>query len=168
MVRSDKGGIGIHGAHVQGADMQYVATDQRRQEIPQVTYTDKNGKVTVFNSTDAKVTPEELARGEHRDMDCMDCHNRPTHTFQVPERALDLAMSQGSISPKLPFIKKQAVEALRRDYPDRDTGTREIAASHRQFLSNQLSADLRRGLRINQDARSAPCNRCTRRIYFLT
>jgi Cytochrome c7 and related cytochrome c len=130
---SYKGGIGIHGAHVQGADMRYIATDQRRQEIPQVTYTDKNGKVTVFNSTDAKVTPEELARGEHRDMDCLDCHNRPTHTFQVPERALDLAMSQGSISPKLPFIKKEAIEVLRRNYPDRDTGAREIAASIENF-----------------------------------
>jgi hypothetical protein len=63
----------------------------------------------------------------------MDCHNRPTHIFQVPERALDLAMSQGSISPKLPFVKKQALEALRRDYPDRATGAREIAASLDNF-----------------------------------
>jgi len=131
--RSFTGTVGIHGAHVNGAEMQYVATDQHRQVIPQVTYTDANGKVTVFNSTDAKVTPEELARGEHRKMDCMDCHNRPTHIFQVPERALDLAMSQGSISPKLPFVKKQALEALRRDYPDRATGAREIAASLDNF-----------------------------------
>jgi len=131
--RSFTGTVGIHGAHVNGAEMQYVATDQHRQVIPQVTYTDANGKVTVFNSTDAKITSEELARGEHRKMDCMDCHNRPTHIFQVPERALDLAMSQGSISPKLPFVKKQALEALRRDYPDRATGAREIAASLDNF-----------------------------------
>jgi len=75
-------------------------------------------------------------------------------------------MSQGSISPKLPFIKKQAVEALRRDYPDRATGAREIAVPG-QFLSNHVSADLRRGLGINK-TRSAPCNRCTNRTYFLT
>ena len=130
---SYKGGVGIHGAHVNGAAMQFIATDPRRQVIPQVTYTDADGKVTVFNSTDVKVSPEELARGERRDMDCMDCHNRPAHTFQVPERALDLAMSQGSISPKLTFIKKQAVEVLKRNYPDRDTGLREIAASIDKF-----------------------------------
>ncbi len=130
---SYKGGVGIHGAHVNGAAVQFIATDQHRQVIPQVTYTDANGKVTVFNSTDAKVSPEELARGEHRDMDCMDCHNRPAHIFQVPERALDLAMSQGSISPKLPFIKKQAIEVLRRNYADRETGTREIGGSIDSF-----------------------------------
>jgi nitrate/TMAO reductase-like tetraheme cytochrome c subunit len=128
-----KGGAGIHGAHVNGADMQYIATDQRRQIIPQVTYTDAKGKTTVFKATDVKDAPEELARGERRKMDCLDCHNRPAHTFQVPERAVDLAMSQGSISPKLPFIKKQAIEVLRRNYPDRTTAAREIAASIDNF-----------------------------------
>src|SRR5215472_6650271 len=131
--RNFQGSIGIHGAHVDGAEMEYIATDQHRQVIPQVTYTDPNGKVTVFNSADAKVSPEELARGEHRKMDGMDCHNRPTHIFQVPERALDLAMTLGSISPKLPFIKKEALAALRRNYPDRDTATHEIAASIENF-----------------------------------
>jgi NapC/NirT cytochrome c family protein len=125
--RSFRGTVGIHGAHVDAAaQMQYVATDLQRQVIPQVTFTDVAGKVTVFNSTDIKVKPEELARGEHRTMDCMDCHNRPTHIFQLPERALDLAMTQGGISPKLPFIKKQALEVLRRAYPDSAAGTREI------------------------------------------
>ncbi len=131
--RNFGGSVGIHGAHVyQNAHMNYVSTDGHRQVIPQVTYTDPNGKVTVYNSTDVKPKPEELARGEHREMDCMDCHNRPTHIFQVPERAVDLAMTQGSISPKLPFIKKEALEALRRDYPDHVTAEREIAA----FLDN--------------------------------
>ena len=131
--RNFSGSVGIHGAHVDGATMQYVATDERRQVIPQVTYTDQNGKVTVYNATDAKVAPEELARGEHREMDCMDCHNRPTHIFQVPERAVDLAMTQGSVSPKLPFIKKEAIEVLKRNYPDRATAAREIAASIDNF-----------------------------------
>ena len=131
--RGFRGTVGIHGAHVNGADMEYIATDPRRQVIPQVTYTEAGGKVTVFNATDAKVTPEELARGEHRKMDCMDCHNRPTHVFQVPERAVDLAMTQGSISPKLPFIKKQAVEVLRRNYPDRAKAASQIAATLENF-----------------------------------
>ena len=131
--RSFGGSVGIHGAHVNGAEMRYIATDDRRQVIPQVSYTDAQGRVTVFNSTDTKVTPQELTRGEHRQMDCMDCHNRPTHVFQVPERALDLALSQGSISPRLPFIRKQALDALRRDYPDRAAAARAIAAALDNF-----------------------------------
>jgi len=127
------GRVGIHGAHVAPkAHMDYIATDEHRQVIPQVTYTDANGKVTVYTATDVKVKPEDLARGEHREMDCMDCHNRPTHIFQVPERAVDLAMTQGSISPKLPFIKKEALEALKRDYSDHPSAERGIAT----FLDN--------------------------------
>ena len=131
--RTFRGTVGIHGAHVAAnASMSYIATDGHRQVIPQVTYVSEEGKTTIYKSTDVKVTPADLARGEHRDMDCMDCHNRPTHIFQLPDRAIDQAMTQGSISPSLPFIKKASLEALKHDYPDRDTATREIAV----FLEN--------------------------------
>jgi formate-dependent nitrite reductase cytochrome c552 subunit len=98
-----------------------------------VIYTDASGKKTVYNATDTKVTPEELARGEHRTMDCVDCHNRPTHIFQMPGRALDDAMSTGHISPTLPFVKKQALAALQVTYPDRATARTQIAATLEAF-----------------------------------
>jgi hypothetical protein len=146
-----RGSVGIHGAHLDPkAKMEYVSTDGKRQTIPQVTYTAPDGKVTVFNSSDVKTTPEELARGEHRVMDCMDCHNRPAHTFQLPERAVDRALSEGRISAKLPFIKKEAVEILKRDYANRDTAVREIATSLDSFYQSKYpqvhesgSADLK-------------------------
>jgi len=128
------GGVGIHGRHLDTtAPIEYIATDRQRQSIAQVTYTDRTGKKSVFTSTDAKPTAEQLAAGEHRIMDCIDCHNRPTHTFQLPERALDDAMAQGRISPELPFIKKQAAALLNAKYPDRDTAARQIAASLESF-----------------------------------
>jgi NapC/NirT cytochrome c family, N-terminal region len=138
--RNWSGTVGIHGAHVNAAGhMEYVAVDHR-QSIPEVTYTAPDGKVTIYKATDAPVKPEALAKGEHRVMDCMDCHNRPAHSFHLPERALDLAMAQGSISSKLPFIKKQALEALKRDYADRDTAQREIAASLDGFYKANYQA----------------------------
>ena len=128
------GPAGIHGAHASDAGhMEYVTTDAHRETIPQVTYTAADGKVTIFNSTDAPAKPEALSKGQRRAMDCTDCHNRATHTFQPPDRALDQAMTQGSISPKLPFIKKQALEALKHAYTDRGTAHREIAASLENF-----------------------------------
>lgn len=129
-----QGSIGIHGRHLDTASrIRYVSTDGHRQVIPQVFYTDDAGNTAIFNSTDLKVTPEELARGEHRVMDCMDCHNRPTHAFQMPDRAVDQSMGEGRISPELPFIKKKAVEALKADYRDRATAARAIAASLADF-----------------------------------
>jgi NapC/NirT cytochrome c family, N-terminal region len=129
-----RGSVGIHGVHVaDNARMVYTATDRQRQQIPQVIYTAPDGKVTVYNSASAKASAADLARGEQRTMDCVDCHNRPTHAFQLPERAVDGALAQGQISPKLPFIKKEAVAVLRQDYRDRDTAAREIAASLDKF-----------------------------------
>jgi len=66
-------------------------------------------------------------------MDCVDCHNRPTHAFQLPDRAVDQAMSEGGISPDLPFIKKKAVEVLKVEYPSRDVASQKIEAGIEDF-----------------------------------
>jgi len=107
---------GIHFAHMApGVTISYNPADESRQTIPRVEYHNSvTGRTTVYVSTDAK--PDSLKNLPLRLMDCMDCHNRPTHTFQMPERAVDLAMDSGAISPALPFIKKLAVEALRKEY----------------------------------------------------
>ena len=101
--RSSQGSLGIHGRHL-----------------------DK-GRTIEFVSTDIKTTKEQLAKGEKRAMDCIDCHNRPTHAFELPENAVDLRMSRGLISPDLPFVRKKAVELLKADYPDRDTAKTRIS-----------------------------------------
>lgn len=131
---SATGSVGIHGYHLDpGVRITYIATDAKRQMIGQVTYTDPSGKATVFTSTDTKPTPDQLAKGEHRVMDCMDCHNRPTHTFQMPESALDQAISESFISADLPFIKKEALEVLKKTYSDRESARTEIATALRDF-----------------------------------
>jgi hypothetical protein len=132
--RTWDGAVGIHGRHLDiSSPIEYIATDHQRQTIAQVSYPDASGKPTVYTSTDTKPTSQQLADGEHRTMDCIDCHNRPTHTFQLPDRAVDQAMAQGRISPELPFIRKKAVEVLKASYPDRDTASLQIAASLDDF-----------------------------------
>jgi hypothetical protein len=132
------GTVGIHGAHLAtNSKIEYVATDDKRQEIPQVTYTDASGKTTVYKSTDSKATPQQLAQAQRRTMDCIDCHNRAAHNFQLPQRALDDAMSDGNISPALPFVKQQALAALQQSYPDRETAARQIAAKLTGFYRDK-------------------------------
>jgi nitrate/TMAO reductase-like tetraheme cytochrome c subunit len=119
--------VGIHGRHLNtGSRIHYISIDDARQVIPVVYYTDDQGKTVEYVSTDTKATKEQLAKGEKREMDCIDCHNRPTHAFELPENAVDLRMSQGSISPDLPYMRKKAVELLRATYPDRDTAKSRI------------------------------------------
>lgn len=119
--RTWQGSVGIHGHHLaDGARIRYVSTDNERQTIPLVDYIDDQGKITEYISTDVKPTKEQLDKGEHRVMDCVDCHNRPTHAFDLPENAVDKAMSTARISTELPYIRKKAVEVLKVNYAARD------------------------------------------------
>ena len=102
---------GIHW-HMNVANrIEYVATDDKRQTIPWVRLTDRQGRVREFRAPD--VSDDAIAREERRLMDCMDCHNRPSHPFDPsPERAVDTAIALGDISRELPFIRREAVAAL--------------------------------------------------------
>src|ERR1700752_1066294 len=132
--RNSQGSVGIHGHHLADtARIRYISTDPGRQTIPAVYYTDDHGKTTEFVSTDAKPTQQQLDKGEHRTMDCVDCHNRPTHAFDLPENAVDKQMSLGHISPELPFIRKKAVELLKVDYPARDVAKQRIVDELNNF-----------------------------------
>jgi hypothetical protein len=66
-------------------------------------------------------------------MDCMDCHNRPTHAYELPERAVNEAMASGAISPALPFVKKRGVELLKKSYASQAQAEQAIRAAFRQF-----------------------------------
>jgi hypothetical protein len=69
---------------------------------------------TVYVAPGAK--KEDYEKFEVRTMDCIDCHNRPTHAYDMPEPAIDRAIADGRISPSLPFAKKTGVEVLKKTY----------------------------------------------------
>jgi hypothetical protein len=115
---------GIHGAHVgPGVHIRFAAADASRQTIPWIEYrnTDK-GEVRHFVTSEAP--PDSAKALPQFDMECVDCHNRPTHAFDLPERAMDKALAVGDIAVTLPYIKKKGVELLKATY-----GTRTEAAA---------------------------------------
>jgi len=122
------GGVsrGIHGVHMApGVTIEYATADASRQTIPWVQYRNSlAGRTTEYQAADAK--PEAVRRLDRRQMDCMDCHNRPTHAFELPEGAVDRAMSTGRISASLPFVKKLGVELLRTPYQSQEEGATAI------------------------------------------
>ena len=139
--RTWQGSVGIHGHHLSdNARIRYISTDAERMTIPAVYYTDDSGKTTEFISTDAKPTQQQLDKGDHRVMDCVDCHNRPTHAFDLPENAVDKQMSGGQISTDLPYIRKKAVEVLKVNYPTRDVAQQSIIAEINKFYQTNYPA----------------------------
>lgn len=118
------GQVGIHGRHFDAtrSRVRYQTTDDRRQVIPRVIYVGDDGKEVEYAVDGA---PPATA-GEWREMDCIDCHNRPTHAFDMPESGLNRAMQAGRIPTDLPFLKREATAAIQAEYMDRDTAAREI------------------------------------------
>jgi hypothetical protein len=85
--------------------------------IPEVTLTRADGTQTVFRTSDADELLQETGQEDTvREMDCIDCHNRPSHIYLPADAALDRKLAEGKISQELPFIKQQALELIRLDY----------------------------------------------------
>jgi hypothetical protein len=121
---------GIHWHMNIGFKVEYIARDERRQDIPWVRVTDRvTGRITVYQDTTNPLTKEEIAKATPRVMDCMDCHNRPSHIYHSPDYSIDLAILTNQIDTTLPDIKRVAVEAMARDYATDDDAMRGIADS---------------------------------------
>jgi len=126
---------GIHGVHVgPGVTIRY-ASDESRQNIPWVSY--QSGSTAPVTYTAEGFKPENLDKLTTRVMDCVDCHNRPAHTFQLPERAVDEQLSAGAISPGLPEAKKQSVALLKASYATREDAASRLPASFENFYKQK-------------------------------
>ena len=133
-------GIGIHGTHLgrtrDEVVIRYGHSDEARQNIPWVEST-VNGKKTVYATGDAKPDGAGL---QMREMDCMDCHNRPSHAYDLPDRALDRAMANGLISPALPFAKKTGLEILKTAYKSREEAAEKIPVAFTAYYQQSQAA----------------------------
>jgi len=129
---------GIHGHHMgPGVNIEYAPADEKRQNIPWVRY-ERNGEQTTFRAEGFK--DADLAKMPLRTMDCIDCHTRPSHSFQLPERAIDEALSNGLADASLPFVRKTALEVLKADYRTTADSEREIPRRFEEFYQKSYPA----------------------------
>jgi len=107
---------GIHWHMNIANEVTYISTDDHRQVIPWVRIKDRQGNVSEYYDRTRPLSAEQIANGTKRRMDCVDCHNRPAHVYLPPDVAVDQAFVAGRLDPALPFLKKQAVEVLSKQY----------------------------------------------------
>lgn len=133
-------GGGIHWHMFIENKVNYVAEDRHLQEIPWVQVKRSNGTTIEYWRTENRITPEQLAPMKRHEMDCMDCHNRPAHSFEPPDLAVDRAMTGGKMSTTLPFIKSISVDALSRKYPTAAAAHEGIPAEFKRFYAEKYPA----------------------------
>ena len=134
---------GIHWHINPDIQIEYYAADEKRLDIPRVVLINrKSGEKVVFNSQASALGDEELGKLTPRVMECIDCHNRPSHAYRDPNRFINMAMAAGEIDPSLPGIKRAAVEACLVTYGTADSARAGIEAQLRgHYADSGLEVD---------------------------
>jgi hypothetical protein len=107
---------GIHWHMNIANEVTYIATDDHRQNIPWVRFKDNQGKVTDYVLEGAELNPQQIEQTPKRRVDCVECHNRPSHIYIAPDRAVNEAFVAGRLDTSLPYLKREAVAVLDKPY----------------------------------------------------
>ena len=126
------GAAGIH-RHVQtGVTVRYLA-DPSREKIGTVELTLPDGTRRTYATKDGPSAPSPGS--DWRTMDCVDCHNRPTHQYGSPEGEIDAAIDDGRIDRALPFVRREGLRLLKADYPTHEAAREGIRRGLVAFYS---------------------------------
>jgi NapC/NirT cytochrome c family, N-terminal region len=131
---------GIHWHVSKQNRMEYVAADSSRQEFDLVRWT--RGDRTIVYTKGGRPYPDSVlaqatAKGFLRTLDCIDCHNRPSHRYESPMRAVNAALVSGRLDPSIPWIKREAVRVMSREYTTNEGARDSIALGLRAFYDHE-------------------------------
>lgn len=128
---------GIHWHMNIANQITFISSDEHRQVIPWVQVKDQQGKITVYQAKDSALKPDQIEKSSKHLMDCIDCHNRPTHIFTSPDQSVDNALTARRLDASIPFLKQQAVAALTKTYDNHDQAMQGISDDLTQFYSSK-------------------------------
>jgi len=147
---------GIHW-HINVAnEIEYLAADEMAEVIAWVRLEDRNGVVREYVRPGAR--PETSNGNQRRRMDCMDCHNRPSHPIAPSAaRAVDEQLALEAIPKDLPFVRRESIRALEVEYPTEGEAMAGIARALGDFyrgaykdVSDARRSDVDRAVRAVQ------------------
>lgn len=129
---------GIHWHINKDYKIEYAASTRDRENIPWVRLTNvKTGEVKIYMDEENPIEQAALDTLEMRSMDCMDCHNRPSHIYKSAPDYIDLALVAGKIPNDIPYIKYAAMQALKLPYETTMNAHREIYAAVVGFYKDE-------------------------------
>jgi len=132
-----RGARGIHWHVGPGVEVRYLA-DPSRQRIGAVELVLPDGTRRTYRSGDPESDPGPQA--QWRTMDCIDCHNRPTHRFGTPEGEIDAALASGRLDRSLPFVRREGLRLLTARHPSHEAARAAIRDGLRAFYAEQTAA----------------------------
>ncbi len=129
---------GIHWHMNIANEVTYVATDSQRQNIPWVKIRNRStGEENEYLSSNATQSAEDLKKLPSNKMDCIDCHNRPSHVYRPPVRIVDQSLALGRISTELPNIRTASIQSLIEPYTTKQAAMDSIPLLMKKFYAEQ-------------------------------
>ncbi|MBI2419257.1 MAG: NapC/NirT family cytochrome c [Ignavibacteriales bacterium] len=130
---------GIHWHVNPETEVWYFPADTQRQHIPYIkTISKKSGKESVYLEKGFPLDKVDFSK--LRKMDCIDCHNRPSHIYHEPDKAINRLMQYGEIDSTLPYIKSLAVQVLEENYYSKKEALEKINLKVNDFYSNNYAS----------------------------
>jgi nitrate/TMAO reductase-like tetraheme cytochrome c subunit len=118
---------GIHWHVSKDVTVEYQSLDETRTAIGKIKVTKPNGITEVYNlpgATEEKTAEAEA--GTWRTMDCIDCHNRPTHVYENLEEKIDLGLLSKKLDPEIPGLREDALTVLKKEYASREEAKEQL------------------------------------------
>jgi nitrate/TMAO reductase-like tetraheme cytochrome c subunit len=129
---------GIHWHINPDVQVDYIPRTADREEIPWVKYTNrKTGEVTIFQEAEEPLSEDSIKNAVAREMDCMDCHTRPSHHYYTPMEFVDDGLTNGEIAKDLPYIKKAAMDNFINPFTSTDTARMSIRDNILNFYKDE-------------------------------
>ena len=135
---NDESGVtsGIHWHMNIANEITYATLDPERLEIPWIKVKSRDGKVKIYRDKNNKLSDEELLKGFVKKMDCIDCHNRPTHIYHPASVSINRFITNGTIDSDLPYIKSIGVTTLEKSYTEKEIALDSIKLTINNFYQN--------------------------------
>jgi nitrate/TMAO reductase-like tetraheme cytochrome c subunit len=131
---------GIHWHINPNVNIEYISENDKRELITYVKYTNKaTGEVTVYRNPEIEISDSTISASSARTMDCIDCHNRPSHKYRSPSVYFDKIMLTNDVGKEIPFIKKTAMGILINNYPSKDSAFMQIREGIINFYKSDFS-----------------------------
>ena len=113
---------GIHWHINPSVRIEYISENDKRETINWVKYTNTaTGEITVYKNDSNNMSDSAIIASNPRTMDCIDCHNRPSHNYKSPSVFVDNALLTGAVSKEIPYIKKVAMGILSQQFGTKDS-----------------------------------------------
>ncbi len=129
-------GKGIHW-HVDPANEVRYRADEKRRTIAEIDLKRADGRAEHYTNQ-AYGAADAGTPGEWRTMDCVDCHNRPTHVYQRPRDEMDNSMALGELDKTLPFLRREGLRIIQLPFASHEAAQKGIKDELTAFYAKEL------------------------------